>query len=385
MNNRARIERALPLRPGDFVKSLLPLLILILIAAPALGEEMAQRLARLEASQAEIYHTLSEKKSAGSLARITETLTLSGLLEVEAFFESIETTDGSSTSGSDLALATAQLGFGFTPLEPVGFDVSLLYEGEGSDLEVDEAFATLTAGPVSARIGQLYLPFGVYYSHFVSDPLLLEIGETRETALVTELGLPRARLALFAFNGDAERRADNEDHLRDWGASLSIAPLEGVEFGASYLSDLADSSAELLRDETTNPDNLYTDRVAGWSTFANLEFGPFGVSAEALGAVERFNPVDLDADLNGRGDKPFAYNLEAYHHFGERVEVALRYEESRELASQPKRQYGVCSSWGAQHNLSISLEYLYGEFEAEFAADDERTRHLTTLQLAVIL
>ena len=367
------------------MKTVLSLLVFSLIASPVLAEEVAERLAALEASQAELYHTLAEKKAAGRLSTVAGHISLSGLLEVEATVASLKNRDGSTDSNSDLALATAQLGLGFQPLEQVGFAITLLYEGAGSDLEVDEAFTSLTGGPATVHLGQLYLPFGVYYSHFISDPLVLELGETRESALVTEFDLAPVTLSLFAFNGEAEKSDTSEDHVRDWGASVSAAPLEGLEFGGGYLSDLADSDAELLVDEITNPDNLYRDRVAAWNAFLSLEFGRFGLSAEGLGAVDRFHVSDLDADSDGRGDKPFAYNVEAYHQVGGQLEVAARFEESRELASHPHRQYGLCGSWGLHEHLSVSLEYLFGEFDEDFARDGEQQRHLTTLQVAVAL
>jgi len=368
------------------MKKLFTLMTLFATTVPAFAsEDLAARISALEANQAELYHTLAEKKEPANLTAIAERISLSALLEVEATTQSLKLQGGETASTSELSLATAQLGFGFTPLEQASFDISLLYEGEGSDLEVDEAFVELHGGALSARVGQLYLPFGVYSSHFVSDPLVLELGETRETAVVGTLDVTPVTLSLFAFNGSSERLGDREDHLRDWGASIEAAPTDGLTLGAGYLSDLADSDADLLLDEMSNPDNLYTSRVAGWTAFVALEFGPFGLSLEGLGAVERFHVDDLDSDGDGKGDQPYAYNLEVYRQFGDQLELAARYEESHELTSQPKRQYGMCGSWGVQENLSVSLEYLYGEFEQGFAPDDEDTRHLTTLQLALAI
>jgi len=339
----------------------------------------------LEERQAEIYHTLAEKKAAGLASSITDRITISGLLEVEAAASRVKFTDGSTDAASDLALATAQIGLGVKLTETLSGDISLLYEegafgDDDTDLEVDEAVINFAHGPWAARIGRQYLPFGVFHSHFISDPLTLELGETRETALLAGYTYGPATLSAFVFNGDAEK-IGNEDHLRDWGASLVLTPAGGIEMGGSYLSDLADSDAELLSE--------YRRWVGGWSAFAILERGPFGMAAEILGAANSFANTDLDADGNGKGDKPLAWNLEVSWAPVKQVELAARYEGSDEFAGQPERQYGVDVSWSPWDNTTLSLEYLRGEFDRRFAGDlvsgadsPADKRDLVTAQLA---
>ncbi len=349
-------------------------------AAPGISTE--ERLRLLEERQAELYHTLAEKKDAGLASRITERITVSGLVEVEAAAAGRKFADGSTDGASDLALATVQLALGVRLTEAVRGDISLLYEegafgAEDTDLQVDEAAIRFASGPWSARVGRQYLPFGVFHSHFISDPLTLELGETRETAALAGYTFGPATLAAFAFNGDAEKSGE-EDHLRDWGASLVIAPTPGFELGGSYLSDLADSDADLASD--------YQRRVGGWSAFAFFEQGEFGASAEFLGAVKSFAAADLDADGNGTGDRPLAWNFEAFWAPVEQLELAARYEGSSEFAGRPQRQYGVDLSWSIWDYTTLSLEYLRGEFDHEFNLDaDGKTldrRDLVTAQLA---
>lgn len=119
----------------------------------------------------------------GRVAPLNERLTISGLIEVEGTAGKVKNNDGSSDDASDLTLATAQLGFEGRVNEQVGGNIILLYE-EGGELEIDEAAIRLEQGRGSLRAGRLYLPFGAFNSHFISDPLTLELGETRQTALV---------------------------------------------------------------------------------------------------------------------------------------------------------------------------------------------------------
>jgi hypothetical protein len=381
------------------------LLLIALFALPALafahGDHPAAagsgaatlegRLEALEARPAELYHTLAEKKEAGLAQQITERITLSGLLEGEAAAKNLEFADGSSDAASDLTLATAQLGFGIQLIDQVSGDLSFLFEEGETDLEVDEAAINLAIGPWNGRVGRQYLPFGVFHSHFISDPLTLELGETRETAALAGYSYGPATLAAFVFNGDAEK-AGEEDHLRDWGASLVLTPLDGVELGGSYLSDLADSGAGLVvaQDPATGATfNEYGRRVAGWSAFFVVSHGQFGLAGEVLGATRHFAATDLDADGDDRGDRPLAWNLEASWALLDTLEVAVRYEQSREFAGQPERQYGADVSWSPWQSTTLSLEYLRGEFDPAFAGDVVSSagspadrRDLLTAQLA---
>lgn len=356
------------------------LALLLLCAAPLLAAETAavpvlsleERLHELEARQAELYHTLAGKKGAGLSSNITERLTLSGLLEIEATAQNLHYANGSRVATSDLTVATAQLGLGAKINETVSSNITVLFEEDATTLDVDEATIDLAQGQWSARIGRQYLPFGVYNSHFINDPLTLALGETRETALLAGYSRESLSLSAFVFNGDVDKNGA-EDHLGDWGASLILTPTEGIELGGSFMSDLADSDAELL--------STYENRVGGWSAFAVMEQGPFGLSAEVLGALKDFAAADLD------GARPLAWNLEVSWAPLEQVELAARYEGSSEFAGQPKRQYGVGASWSPAENVSLALEYLRGTFDQDFSVDAEGNvldkSELVSAQLAI--
>jgi hypothetical protein len=358
------------------------LVLFLLCAAPLLAAETAvvsalsleERLSGVESRQAELYHTLAEKKDAGLASNITNRLTVSGLIEVEAGAEKLHLADGSSVAASDLTVATVQLGLGAKINETMSGNISVLFEEGASALDVDEATIDLTQGAWSARIGRQYLPFGVYHSHFINDPLPLALGETRETALLAGYSREHFSLSAFVFNGDVDK-IGAKNHLGDWGASLVVTPREGIEFGGSFLSDLADSDAELLSV------NTYERRVGGWSAFAVVEQGPFGISAEVLGALKDFAGADL------AGARPLAWNLEVSWAPLEQVELAARYEGSSEFAGQPERQYGVGASWSPAENVTLALEYLRGTFDHAYSGDVDGNiidkRNLVSAQLAI--
>lgn len=326
--------------------------------APGSGFE--ERLSALEERQAELYHTLAEKKGAGLAEQLTAQLTISGLLEIEASGDTLAFADGSSDSASDLTLATAQLGFGMKLNDALGGNLIFLFE-EGGDLEVDEAAIDLKQGAFFARVGRHYLPFGAYHSHFISDPLTLALGETRATALQLGYKSDLMTFSVFAFNGTANQ-AGSEDHLGDGGARLTVTPLAGVEFGGSYLSNLAASNAELLSAD-------YARRVDAWSAFLHLEHGPLFFEAEYLAALRAFAAVDLDGDSDGQGDQPRTWNLETAFRPTATVKVALRYEGSSEFSGQLQQQYGAVVSWSPWAHTTLACEYLHGDFKQSFSGD----------------
>lgn len=356
------------------------LALLLLATAPLLAAENApalsleERLQGLEARQSELYHTLAEKKSAGLNEVISENMTLSGLIEVEGSAVRQRLIDHSTVSASDLTLATAQLGLDAKVSEKVGVNLTLLFE-EGGELDVDQAFMRFAGERWSVNTGRFYLPFGAFHSHFVSDPLTLTLGETRQTAVLAGYGQGGVQLQAFAFNGNADKTG-SEDHINAGGLRLTVTPRDGLEFGGSVLSDLAESNAALLGG------NGYTRRVAGWSAYAHLQQGRLSLEAEYLAAARAFAAGDLDVNADGRGDRPQTWNLEAAWALTPEVEVAARYGGSRELVEAPRQEYGADLSWIPQAATTLSLEYLHGNFASSWAAVESSDQ--LTLQVALV-
>ena len=367
----------------------LSLMILVPVAGwgePQTNSSVEERLQTLEREQQDLadkfseyqtepYHTLEGKKAAGLGTMIADRLSLSGLLELEGYFESVKDRDGNSDSQSDLTLATAQLSFGVLISEMVSGDVSLLYEEDETDLEVDEAAINLEYNGWFGRLGQQYVPFSPFYSHMISDPMTLELGETRETAVLGGYRTNLVAVELFVFNGDAEEEG-GEDHINDYGVHLTVYPTPGLEVGVGYLSDLADSDAELLENEE------YQSRTGGASAYFVWEFSDYGLSAEYVGATEDFDAEDLDMNGDGSGDRPMAWNTEFAWYPQSFLEFAVRVEGSDEYYDQPELQYGAKVGWSPMEHLSLALEYLHGEFDKDFS-DDLDKRELVVTQLAL--
>ena len=297
--------------------------------------------------------------------------TLSGLIEAEASFVSVE----GGKEDDDLRLSTAQIDLEaeITPWLN-GHVVGLWEESDTEPLVVDEAVLSLTSpwqlyGQTPAlHLGHQYLPFGRFESAMISDPLTLELGETHTTAAMLALTGDLWSAALGTFEGSVD---NGDDGLDSWVLAIETTPHEGVTLGASWISDLAESDAELVQDE-----GIYRDDMPGWSAFVTLQHGDFGLSAEYLAAAERFGRefVQAGEDLNGR--RPQAWNLEFSWQATEQLQLAARYEEADDYQANVRR-YGTTVSYGLCDYVLLAAEYLH----TDAAGDD--LAHAVTAQLAV--
>ena len=359
------------------------LTVLLFCATPALAvhpdakaeiENLKKRIEALESQKDSSNQTEDQGLDFGQISKY---VTLHGLLEAEAYYAKPNDSD----EESDLTLATAELSIEATLNEIVGGHLTLLYEeeeGEEDDIDVDEAVISLTSpGQLfgqtpSVHVGRMYVPFGMFNSYMISDPLTLEIGETQDTAALFALEGDLWVFKTGIFNGDTDADGDN-NHIDNFVASLELMPVENLAFGVSYINDLAESDNELVQDAT-----LYSSNVAGASAFLSAQCGQFGLELEYLTALDDFDSalVAIGEDLTGK--RPEAWNLELTWMPTEKIQLAARYEEANDFQDDVKR-YGATASYGLHEHVVVALEYLRSD--ADVAMDD--TVDVVTAQLAL--
>lgn len=227
----------------------------------------------------------------------------------------------------------------------------------------------MNLGDWGMKIGRLYVPFGVYYSHFVTGPLL-EFGQTRGDAILMDYTWrDTLELAAYIFDSKVDRR-ENHNEV-DWGVNLEyVSKDESTRIGVGYLSDL-----ELLFDFNNN----FLHRVPVWNVYGMVGLPPFELTAEVLRAGKTFKEFPRNAN------QPFAYNIElAYFPFNF-FQVAIRVEHSEKFDGNPEWQYGVSGTWAPWDSITVSADYLYGRYNKGFVLDDfdnvQTAHHLYTLQL----
>ncbi len=213
-------------------------------------------------------------------------------IEVEASYVNPENGD----SESDIAAATVELGATLNITEQLSGEIIFLYE-DGEDVDVDVAQFTYSFAntPLSVSMGQLYVPFGAYETGLISDPLTLEIGETRETVLSLGLETSGFNGAFYIFNGDVD---DGSDSVDNFGFNVGYEN-DVFNLGFSYINDLGDSDAiqESLSESGVSE---YTD---GITLNGGLNLGPISLIAEYTSSLDNFG-----AELEGA--EPSATNFE---------------------------------------------------------------------------
>lgn len=332
---------------------------------------------RIESLEAKSGTTTHDEDEGVDFGRISKYITLHGILETEASYTSPD--DGDDES--DLTLATAELSIEATMNEYVGGHLTLLYEeeeGEDDDVDVDEAVISLTyprevfgGQTPSLHVGRMYVPFGMFNSYMVSDPLTLELGETQDTAALFALEGELWAFKVGIFDGEVDADGD-KNHIDNFVASLEMMPMENLAFGVSYINDLAESDAGLVED-----DDFYSDNVAGSSIFLSAQYAQFGLEVEYLTALDDF---DDDDDLIDEvtGDRPEAWNLELAWMPTAKLQFAARYEQANDILDDVER-YGATVAYGFNEYASIALEFLRAEADVE----EDDTFDVVTAQLAL--
>ncbi len=323
-----------------------------------------------------LYTTRQERREAGIKHEIADWLSVSGLLELEQIDKRFSLADFSNQPRQDDSSATLQLGAEANPLPWMKGEAIYEYDSAEGKHTLDEAGVSFQRGDFELEMGKLYVPFGEYYSHFVSGPLI-EFGETRGKGAVLSYGRgDRLDISAFLYHGRASTHGSRNSNV-DWGLAVSGSPNELITFDAGFISDLADSKDALLSDEG----NRYERRIPGITAGVVFEFEELEVTAEAVSTLGSFREFEADRDA------PFAWNVEAAFDLASSVELALRLEGSDELEDEPRYQGGLALTWRARQWATLTAEYLFGVYRQGFASDSEERElknvHEAGLQLSL--
>ena len=132
--------------------------------------------------KARIYTTREERREAGQEHRLNAWLSASDLIELEAGREWIALSDPNPDSRERDVSSTLNLGLLATPYSWIKseaiFEFDHEFKGDAPEVSMDEGTVSLLHGPFELEAGRVYVPFGEYFSHFATGPLL-EFGETR--------------------------------------------------------------------------------------------------------------------------------------------------------------------------------------------------------------
>jgi len=365
--------------------------------APVSREEYDALLQRLE--KVEKGRTDEGASGGGSLLDWFERIAVNGVLEVEAFCREDDPETGSNTDESDIALATVEVGLSAEIASWVSAEAIFVWQEDDTEpVDLDQAvirFENLERCPLYLEVGKMYLPFGpcdskhlhcscdVPTSNFITDPIVLELGETRETAVRVGVVLGPVDFGIGVFNGDVKKTGNEDNDLEQFVAHLTFSQeYDGlaVTCGAAYINSIADSDGLTEQVENSATGTL-DDFVAGLDVWAVVEAGPVSVLAEYVGALETFEANELES-AGARRARPRALNVEALVKVFDGVAIAGKYERGWDMFDwQPKWRCGVAGIFTLFESdaatVGLALECLREKY------DDGTRSHIGTAQVAV--
>ncbi|MBU4208165.1 MAG: LbtU family siderophore porin, partial [Proteobacteria bacterium] len=250
-----------------------------------------------------------ETKFAGLLGKWADKIHPSACIEVEAFYQDYDFHDPSvrDTDTSDLKLATVAFGFDVDIAKHVKGSLFFLYEEDDTDpIEIDEGIITIDGAdvvPLYVDLGKMYVPFGRFESHFISDPLTLELGETNESAVVVGSRNDWVELSVGAFNGDIDETDEASfNHIDNYLASACFTlpettmPDFNLTAGISVISNIADSN-NLQTVGTGVSAATIKNHIGGFKTFIIASIlDKYFFNAEYMGAIDDFESGELSFD-----------------------------------------------------------------------------------------
>lgn len=246
---------------------------------------------------------------------------------------------GDSGNEYGTALATGALGATLKPNDKFDISTTLLYEEDlhavATPAEIDEAFVAWHAMPdekLDISAGKQYLPFGSFATAMVSDPLTLDLGETRQDKVLAASGrLGNISASAYGFQGESKD---------GYGAGIRYET-NNANVGMDYLSSLLESD------------------VGAVSVHGGVNLGKVALLGEHLTATKALQPGDLDGSITTKA-KPSATHLEASYDLNDDRTMAVAWNRTKDAADLelPKEYYGATYSQPVYKDIFGAVELI---------------------------
>ena len=268
--------------------------------------------------------------------------------------------ESSTTSNGDASL---DLEFAYQPCDWFKGDLIISWDDE-TPLEIDEGFVTIGGAegvPPFLTLGKLTLPFGLYETSMISDPLTQELGEIKTYAAVLGVEWQGLYASSFIYDGSTIDDDDDGRDLKVFGAGAGyLYEKDDLVFmaGGAWVENIADADSF---SEFLDEDNLHLiDRSPGIVVYSLLEYGPVTLIADYVAALEHVDVIDEDEVIDlGRSEAwntEISYNMEV---MDIEASVALTYGQSDSLGDMlPKKRLGAGITIFPRPYLKLAAEYL---------------------------
>ena len=267
------------------------------LSAPAMADDMVedklatmeQRIKYLEERVASQDQIIVDRESeiAGLSDGWFNSISIGGVIELELVSEGPAGEDSTVSAG----VGKAELGIAAAINDEWGGEI--VVENDDGTIALADAFVTYEpGGGLSAAMGAQTLPFGVYDTNLITDPLTKDLGETAHTSLVLSGEAAQFGWSLLTYY-------DGGDTIDGFGIGLGTA-MEGDDssFGVdlAWISDIGDSDGL---------DGFIEEDVLGMSAGARGSVGSVSAIVEFVTAL----------DSGGGGAEPSAWHAEAAYSF----------------------------------------------------------------------
>ncbi len=379
--------------------------------APALADDsieerlskMEQRIRYLEERVASQDQVIVEKDreiaalSAGEGDAWYNRVEIDGVVELDA----VSSRDYAGDRSTEANLRTLEIGLAAPINDTVSAEI-LVEKDDDDDIAVADAFLTFApADTVTISAGQQGLPFGVFETNMISDPMTKELGDTSGVSVVAEVDAGLATLSLFGFDGANEPHG--KSRVESFGAALGHSLEQGgfsVDLGVSWINDIgeagglsdsingdesglavanadamaahqaeidaldpndADEAAQIAALEANPPDEIfYSDPVAGFGASIVVGVADITVIAEYVTATENFEASEIA--FRDAGAEPSAMGFEVAYGFdlaGSEATFALGYQETDQAVALelPRERVLGALSVGIMENVTLAFEW----------------------------
>lgn len=313
-----------------------------------------------------------------ALANDEPKLEVSGLIETEVGFSNNKPAAGGSEKGSDTVLATVELAFDAKLSDMVSTHVLLLHEQDDTPGPVvDEGILTLGKEEgFSLSTGLMYVPFGVFETNMVSDPLTLEMGETQESAIAFNYHSGEITGVLYLFNGDTQ--TTSEDKIEHSGFSINYET-DNINVGLDYISSVGDSDGVSGALVDAGGNGLALDSyVPGLAIHAIYKTDTFNIIVERVAAMKSFNAADSLGEV-----KPITTNVEFGYSIDEHnLALSLQGSKEAEGLGLPEKKFLLGYSRDILEHVGLGVELARSTGYEDGAGNTDKETTLTA-QLAV--
>jgi len=237
-------------------------------------------------------------------------------------------------------------------------------------------FGNFNCTPFFVQLGKQFQDFGRYQIHPIERTMAQVLSESLETSaklgFLAPIGLHGS---VYAF--DDNLRKVNSGHTRTvWGGALGWdMPSDqlGWDLGIGYMSSMSGvndvnygiRSFEANALGTPNPIGTFGGTVGAWSAYADVNSGPFGLSARYATANHAFTPETLSTFLlntDAAGARPWAADITAGYGFNvwcKNQNVYVGYQSSGNAVNLylPRQRWIAGYGIDIMQSTTLSAEY----------------------------